>query len=349
MKPLMPAAMLLSSLGLAAQTTAFFPSDHAGFEGPIFERRLPLTNGNSVRTQIVYEGVDLLIPGGRQITHLGFRQDAAVPSLGTTLDLQIFIGPTNMTAATATNNFANNYPSPPTEVFTRKIFQLPDLGNPLNPNPNGNLIVIPLDTPFPYTAGQNLAVEYRVHGNGLGAAFNYQIDKGDYRSANGTVGQGCMGSDGRIPRLNGPTTNAPIPGTWLLNFRLGLPNSIAVLFVSFAQTAPNPILQLLGAPGCDVFIDTANVQGFTSVTNTSGNFDRSFTIPNQARLNDLQLWAQTVVLDTAANNAGLVVSNAYFTELGMEPRMTTISNVSLSSTTGSIVRNNGIVSLFRYQ
>ncbi len=30
-------------------------------------------------------------------------------------------------------------------------------------------------------------------------------------------------------------------------------------------------------------------------------------------------------------------------------RMTTIATTSLTSTTGSIVRNNGIVSLFRYQ
>jgi hypothetical protein len=342
-------ALLLSAASLCAQTTVFFPSDHAGTEGSTNERRLPLTNGSAARTQMLYEGVDLLVPGGAAITHLGFRQDGTIPSLGTTLDLQVFIGPTAMDAASVTNNFANNYSSPPTEVFTRKIYVLPDLGNPLNPNPNGNLVVIPLDVPFPYTAGENLIVEYRVHGNGQGAAFNYQIDEGTYRSTNGMYGQGCTGSDNRVPRLTGPTTNAPVPGTWTLNFSLGLPNSIAVMFVSFDQTPPNPILQVLGAPGCDVFISTANMQGFTSVTSGSGAFNRSFTVPNDANLNDLNLHAQTIVLDVAANNAGLVVSNAYHTQLGMTPRMTTIAATSISAATGSVARNHGIVSLFRYQ
>lgn len=342
------ALSLLSAHDLTGQTTTFFPSDHASAEGSTFERRLPFSSGATVRTQFIYERVDLLIPGGTPITHLGFRQDAAIPSLGTTIDLQIFLGATTMTAATATNNFANNYASPPVEVFTRKIFTLPDLGNPLNPNPDGNLVVIPLDVPFVYTAGQNLAVEFRVHGNGLGAAFNYQIDKGTYRSTTATVGQGCAGSNARVPTLTGPTANASVPGPWTLNFSNGLANSIAVLFVAFAQTPPNPILQFLGAPGCDVFLDTGNMQGFTSVTDGSGRFTRTFQVPNDPLLDDLQLYAQTVVLDTAANNAGLVVSNAYYTELGMTPRMTSISTANVAGATGSIVRNNGIVSFFRH-
>jgi hypothetical protein len=341
---------VLTGLQLAAQTTVFLPSDHATVEGADLERRLPFSNGPTMRTQLVYEGLDLSIPGGRQITHLGFRQDAAIPSLGTTLDLQIFIGPTTMTAATATNNFANNYAATPTEVFTRKTFVLPDLGNPLNPNPNGNLVVIPLDVPFPYVAGQNLAVEYRVHGNGLGAGFNYQIDKATFLATNGSYGQGCTGSNTQVPRLVGASTNGAVPGAWTLNASRCLGNAIAVLGVSFfEQNPPGTILAALGAPGCDVFIGLGGIATFTHVTSSSGNFSRTIAIPDAPELDDIDLYAQVIVLDAAANGAGLVVSDAFHTELGMTPRMTSIATTSLTAATGSVVRNNGIVSLFRYQ
>lgn len=343
------AIALLSALGLRAQNDAFLPSDHATFEGTSNERRLPFSNGATQHTMLIYEGIDLQIPDGRLITHLGFRQDAAVPSLGTTLDLQIFIGETTVTVDTATNNFANNQTSTPIEVFTRKTFRLPDLGNPLNPNVNAPYVIIPLDVPFRYTAGTNLAVDYRVHSNGLGAGFNYQIDKGTYRSSNGMFGQGCLGSNNKVPKLNGSTTNASIPGTWTLNFTQGLGSTIAVTGISAGQTPANPVLGLLGATGCDLFIDLAVVVFVTSVTSSVGSFNHSFPIPNNTAFNDADLFAQVIVLDAAANRAGMVVSNAYQTELGMLPRMASVATTSLTSATGSLVRNNGIVSLFRYQ
>ena len=339
---------LLLALPLGAQTDAFLPSDHASAEGSTFDRRLPFSSGATQHTQIIYEGLDLQIPTGHSITHLGFRQDASIPSLGTTLELQIAIAATSVTAASATNNFANNQTSAPVEVFTRKILTLPDLGNPLNPNPNGNLVLIPLDVPFAYTAGQNLAIDYRVYSNGRGAAFDYQIDKGSYLASNVAIGQGCTGSNNQVPQLTGPAANGAVPGTWTVNFSRGRPNAIAVLALSLRQTPANPILQLLGAPGCDVFVDL-HISPFTSVTSASGAFSRSFQIPDNPLLDDQDLYAQTIVLDTTANAAGLVVSNAYHTQFGMTPRMTTIASTNLNATTGSVVRNNGIVSLFRHQ
>lgn len=350
MRPMIFVATLLPGLHLTAQTTTYLPSDHATVEGSTFERRLPFSNGPTMRTQLIYEGIDLAIPSSSQITHLGFRQDANVPSLGTTLDLQIFMGTTTMTAATATSNFANNYAATPTEVFIRKIYTMPDLGNPLNPNPNGNLMLIPLDVPFPYTAGQNIAVEYRVYSNGLGGVFNYQIDKGTYLATNAQYGQGCLGSNSQLPLLNGPTTNGSLPGNWTLNFTNGLGNGIAVLAVSFAQmNPPSPLLHFLGAPGCDILIDLTGLLTFTHVTSASGSFTRTFVMPDMPASNDATLYAQVLVLDPTANAAGLVVSNAYRTQFGMTPRMTSIATANVTAATGSIVRNNGIVSVFRYQ
>jgi len=348
MKTLPLTVVLLSGLGLQAQNDAFLPSDHASFEGSSFERRLPFSSGATAHVMFIYEGIDLQIPDGKLITHLGFRQETGIPSLGTTLDLQIFVGETTMTAENASNNFANNQTSPPIEVFTRKSFRLPDLGNPLNPNINAPYVIIPLDVPFRYTAGSNLAVEYKVFSNGLGTSFNYQIDKGTYRSSNGTIGQGCTGSNNRVPKLTGRTNNASVPGPWTLNFSLGTPNSIAVLGISAGQTPANPVLGLLGATGCDLFIDLSTTAFVTTLTDAGGRFNMTLQIPNNPAFNDAVLYAQTIVFDMASAG-GLTASNAYFTELGMTPRVTTISTTSLVSATGAVSRNNGIVSLFRYQ
>ena len=99
----------------------------------------------------------------------------------------------------------------------------------------------------------------------------------------------------------------------------------------------------------DLFIDLAVTIFVTSVTSSSGSFNHSFQIPNNTAFNDADLFAQVIVLDAAANRFGMVVSNAYQTELGMVPRMASVATTSLTTATGSLVRNNGIVSLFRYQ
>lgn len=342
-------ALFLPCLPAIAQNTAVFPSDHASVEGSTFDRRLPFTSGATVHTQIVYEAIDLQVPNGSSITQLGFRRDSTTVSLGATLDLQVFITATTVSAATATNNFANNQTSTPVEVFTRKQFVLPDLGNPLNPNPNGNLVLIPLDVPFAYTAGSNLAVDYWVHGSSANGSIDYYLDKGSFLATRAQYGTGCTASNNRVPVLDGPSGNGAAPGTWRLDFSRGIGNTVAVLAVSFGSTPANPLLGLLGAPGCDLFVDIGTMAVFTNLTGSSGAFMRSFPIPDAPWLNDVDAYAQVLMLDGNANAAGMVVSNAYHTQFGMTPRMTTISTTILTAATGSVVRNNGIVSLFRYQ
>jgi hypothetical protein len=150
-----------------------------------------------------------------------------------------------------------------------------------------------------------------------------------------------------VPSLTG--SGASVPGTWTLTFANGLPASIVVLLVSPTSAPGLTLLHGLGAPGCDLFVDPLNMVAITQLTASSGRFTANLSVPGSIWMNDLWAYAQVLTLDPAANAAGLAISNAWQTQLGVLPQMTTIHSTSMTATTGTLRRNNGIVSLFRHQ
>ena len=71
-----------------------------------------------------------------------------------TLRLEIFMAATTRTAATADRTFANNYGTPPINVFNTQTFVLPDLGVVVPP-PLVEEVWIPLTTPWVFDSSQN--------------------------------------------------------------------------------------------------------------------------------------------------------------------------------------------------
>lgn len=352
----LPFAAVLLALALPAQSVAIFPGDYTQVpEGPFNSPNRPLSGGTS-RTQCLYESADLAIPAGRQIARLGFRQDATLTTMdaGRALQLEIRMGWSDKTAANMVGTFADNYVSTPVTVFGPALFTLPNLRDPANPLPNGE-VWIPLTTPFAYNpGGNNLVVEYLVYGtSGGGSAFNYRLDRADYFSPTAQGPAGCPHSGGGTPTLTVQPTRPQL--SYTNSASSGPGNSLAVLVISPAnQLVPPFSLQPMVAgiaPACTGQVVMAGAGVLTGFTSSGGSVGWSFQVPNNMPLyGGMFVSSQAAFFDFFAPG-GVVVSNGAQVKFGITPRSTVVYGAGPPATTnsGSISRNYCPVALFEHQ
>lgn len=342
--------------GAAAQSVAIFPDEYSAVaEGPFNSPNRPLAGGTS-RVLLLYDAQDLAIPAGRQITRLGYRQDATISTMdtGRTIQVEIRMGYSTATPANLTSNYANTYATPPVTVFPNGNIVLPNLRDAAAPLPNGE-IWIQLATPFTYNPapGQNLVVEYQIFGNtGGGTSWNYRLDRADYYSPTSLGPVGCPHSGGQTPAL---TVTSTRPGlSFSASIARGPGNNFAILLLTPSQglVAPYPLSTFLPAisPACTGQVSLASPSLLTGFTSASGSVSFSFTIPNNAAYADLQIGCQGVFFDVFAPG-GAVVSNGAQVITGANPRSSLIyaAGPPQSITTGSVTRNYCPVALFGHQ
>ncbi len=338
-----------------AQTTAIFPDEYAAVaEGPFNSPNLPLANGTS-RNQCLYEGVDLQVQSGHQITKLGFRQDATTTTmnLGRSLQLEVRMGYSTYTAATMTTTFDTNYHVPPITVFGPALFVLPNLRDPANPLTDGKFFLT-LTTPFNYVpAGRNLIVEYRVFGtSGGGSPFTYILDRADYYSVVTNGPAGCLHSGGGPTVL---TTTPTRPGLYYdTTVTNGPTNAPAVLALSLgAPLAPayslGPIFAGI-SPTCTGQLSPVGLATLGGTTGGSGYANWYFVIPNNQAFNDYAISSQGLFLDFFAPG-GLVVSNGAQVITGTNPRTSIVyaAGAPTALPTGSKLANYCPVAFFVHQ
>jgi len=342
---------LVCCCALPAQGTAVFPSDHAAITNGDFNTNwFPYAHGVS-RIMAIYESWDVTVPAGRQITRIGFRQDGTTASTGKQLQLQVLMGPTEKTAANAVTTFANNYFAPPTSVFGPALYALPDLGNILNPNPDGNMVWLTLTTPYTPVAGKNLLVEFRVLANNVGgAAFNYYLDRADFVSPRATGPAGCAHSGNQVPTLLSRETK--VGSTWYCDMAQAPASQMAIWFISFGPLLPQyalgPFFPGIGA-ACQGQLALNGLFSLATITNANGGHTFTVPIPNDRGFNDVMLSSQVACFDFFAPG-GVVVSNGDQMQIGIDPAMTVIYNQgSASATTGSPWQNYGVVTHFAWQ
>ncbi|MCA8949310.1 MAG: hypothetical protein KDE27_07395 [Planctomycetes bacterium] len=345
---------LLLGGALAAQTTTIFPDEYVAVpEGPGNSPNLPLASGTS-RVQVLYEGVDLAIPSGHQITKLGFRQDGALTQLdtGRGLQLEIRMGYSSEDSATMGSNFANNYATTPVTVFGPALYTLPDLRDTANPLPNGQFF-INLTTPFTYNPSLgNLVVDYWIYGNsGGGTPFNYRLDRADYYSPVTYGPVGCPGSNG-TPNL---TVDPTRPGLFYSTRLSSAPgSSFAVLVIVPGGQLQTPVSLQSLLPGvqasCTGQVNLAGALSLTGVTGSTGVKSWSFAIPNNPSFNDFDWASQALIFDFFAPG-GAVVSNGAHVLTGVRPRTAIVSasGPPQLATTGSVQRNYCPVPFFVHQ
>jgi hypothetical protein len=353
--PVLFAAALAAATALSAQTTVVFPADYAGVaEGPLNSPNLPFANGTS-RVQLVYDRLDLAVPAGAAITHLGFRQDSTLTTLdqGRTLQLEVRMGMSTQPSGAPSSTFDANFAAPPTTVFGPALFPLPNLRDAANPLPNGQFFV-PLTTPFVLPAGeQNLVVEYRISGNsGGGTSFNYRLDRADFHSPVQLGVAGCQHSGGRTPQLG----LAPVrTGTTLTASLSNAPaNGLAVLLVQPAAHLATPYPLTPWLPGiqasCLGQVGPGGLLSWSTVTTNQGSASFSYAIPNNQSWGHLWLAHQVACFDLFAP-AGVVVSNGAEVQIGLRPRASAVvaAGPPGSATTGTLNANYCPVAFFRYQ
>ncbi len=338
---------------LTAQTTTIFPDEYVAVpEGPFSSTNLPLSFGTS-RVQVLYEGVDLAIPAGQQISKIGFREDGTtVVSLGRALQLEIRMGYSQETAASMGTNFANNYSSTPVTVFGPGLYQLPDLRDPSNPLPNGQFF-IDLAVPFTYDPAQgNLVVEYLVFGNnGGGTSWTYRIDRGDFYSPVTYGPVGCAGQNG-TPNLTAQPVRPGLSYSTSVTSAPGSSFGVLVMKPGANLVTPYSLQSFLPGidPTCTGQIDITNALTLTGISSSSGARNWSFVIPNDPTFNDFDWASQAVFFDFFAPG-GAIVSNGAHVLTGVRPRTSILraSGPPQFATTGSVQRNYNPITLFVHQ
>ncbi len=345
----------LSCPVLIGQTVAIFPDEYAAVsEGPLNSPNLPLANGTS-RVQCLYEAIDLQVPSGNQITKVGFRQDATMTTLdtGRSVQLEIRMGYSTLTAATMGTNFDTNYAAPPVTVFGPATVVLPNLHDTANPLVNG-MFFITLTTPFTYLpAGQNFVVEYRCFGNsGGGTAWNYRLDRADYYSPVIYGPAGCPHSGGGTPNLTVAPTR---PGlTYTNTMSMGPANSVGVLAINLGVPLlpPYSLTAVFAGinPACTGQVSPIGLATLSGTSGATGTASWSFVIPNNNAFADYTISSQVLFLDFFSPG-GLVVSNGAQVLTGANPRSSIVraSGAPTTVTVGTKSANYCPVAFFEHQ
>ncbi len=342
---LLPALALAGALGAQnPQNTATFPGDHAGVPGFTWQQSFPFSNGIA-RQMMLYESWDIDIPNGKQITHLGFRREETnLSSTGVAIQLEISMGPSVLDASTADRDYAKNYSSPPSVVFTKKIFNLPNLGAAAN-----DVVWVPLDTPHTFDSSKNLVVDYKVFANQAGnAAFAYRLDLATFSSPVVAHGVSCQTSGGKTPKLE--SSASKIGGSWAIRLTNGSSSSNTVLLVGWRPIASPISLTPIQMPGCWINVNLAGAVSIPGTTGTTGSLTFRTPIPNNLSLYKGKLYSMAIMDDLFANPLGKITTNGDEMRLGVDPRQTAIrSTGDPLATRGSLTRNWGAVSLFGWQ
>jgi hypothetical protein len=340
--------------GLLPKTT--FPSDHK----PDLANK-KLVNGRSsnwwfpfsygkARQMVLYEKHDLKIPHAAKISHLGFQAEKGRQSKGHKVLMKVYMGRSNEAAKSMKATFASNWFGAPSQVFggtSGKVIALPDLGNSLSPNPNTPFVWLPLDTPYTYDNTRNLAVDYQALANDNSNKFwYYYTDAALLESPVVKNGDGCKDGSGQIPVLKSRPTS--IDSRWYVDLS-NAPNSTPTVMLASLGKATIPYIRT----DCFIRIDVTAPNFipffFIGNTNTAGRYGWSTQVPNDPAFNDVHLYSQAFVKDVFAT-AGFALSNGDDMQIGMNPQMSVLYRLGdpTTVTTGSVLRNFGVISHFRH-
>lgn len=297
-------AILALATCLVAQTTTYYaPSGHATLEGNTWNT-IPWWSGSATYQQ-VHDASDLagVLPGPvAAIKAIGIRKDSVQTSgvPARTLDIQITLGVTTVTAATTSVTFATNLGPSPTIVLPYTNLSLPALVNASSPNPIG--WSFPFATPFPYaTPTGNLCWELRYK-NTTTYTTSY-LDVASNSVTLGTaLGTGCTATGQTSPSIIGVRTLAMATGTYRNRLDLAAANAPATFFLGFKK-------QQITLPGLCGQLETLPLADVGGTTNGTGTWDLTLVFGSLIGFQPQTLHGQFVFLDTGLPY-GIGLSNA---------------------------------------
>lgn len=130
-------------------------------------------------------------------------------------------------------------------------------------------------------------------------------------------GNGCAGSLG-VPVLGAVPGSLPLPGTTFAAQIAGAPAGVALMIMGFSTTQSGPFslplaLDPFGLPGCQLFAEALATQ---FVVGPHTTIAWPIALPAGPALLGTRFVNQGLVLDTTANAAGFVLSNAAAATIG---------------------------------
>ena len=340
------ATLLAVGIALAAtahaQNLSVFPTEIQNAQGNTFENSFPYGFGIS-RTQAVLERGALAIPNGRQITKIKLRQEPGGTFASRLVQLAVYMGGTDKTAATAGSDFLANYSNgtPRTLVFGPAVYTLPAL---LATQPPYTEATLDLTTPYTFDANENLVLEFVVTANNnANQSFSYRVDGSTFFSPATNFGAGCLTSANHVPALNG--TGGYVGGS--VSFALSQAPSNSTLYFHLNVVPSTPILgDPFGAPGCSLLVNPLSA---VLATAPGGSFNYSIPIPNNPSFFGVSIYGQAIIFDLFANALGFAASNGTEIRVGRQMPMTKIeATSSATAATGTVTRNRGPIFLFEH-
>ncbi|MCC6782090.1 MAG: S8/S53 family peptidase [Planctomycetes bacterium] len=290
-------------------------------------RVLQILDGSAVQNGVRIDGVALR------------RDDASVTAPSFEVDLEIRMGHTLRAPLAVVPEFDRNYDGEPTIVLPRTRVRFPGV---MGQVPQANVFdhVIAFAQPFvaSTTGGQNLVIEFRVHGHDLGSQpfgldFDAELGFGTALVAGlgnpaaptgqpdpiGIAMSLLSNSIGVVaPKLT--ADRAPRLGeTMLVALRNAPPCSMAALVhgadaTTWGTYALPVEFDPLGAPGCRLLVRPDALLSVGIDANGQGVVPVS--IPNLPSVTGEIFYQQFLVLDPAANGLGLTVSDGARARVG---------------------------------
>ena len=302
-------SLLATTIALPAQTKLALPAWAASSEAT-GSTNVPFGRSTAMLVQSAYDARLFTVPV--TIQALTMRLDGGTTATTKTveLDLRLSTMPTDILGLQA--DFATNRGSDERTVVSRKILNLPTLGQGTTPNPF--LVNFPCETPFPFTPNANaLLVEFRVYGQQPGA---YSLDSTwvcDSPTRYFGPG-GCGPQGGPVLTAVCETLQVMWGRTFYLAVRDAKPSALTLLLLGSIETGSwggitiPQALAAFGAPGCWLAIDPLAI--LSKNADQSGLASYGFSLPSYPAFLGQWIRFQGVALDPGANPLGIVSSQA---------------------------------------
>ncbi|MCA8972571.1 MAG: hypothetical protein KDC95_22480 [Planctomycetes bacterium] len=255
------------------------------------------------------------------------RLNNAQAAYSITFDL--YLGYTNNSATALSATFASNWSGTPTKAYSGNL-NVPSFAAQTDPKVWTNKI--PFTVPFIYSQARgNFLFECITTAGSLSTTITYYdavggatVQASRMYATPATATTGSVHTNyGVIIGLDGPTSsgaivnlaNTGVPAigkTFSIDFSGAVASSAAVLWLGAQQLN----IGLGGAlPGCSLYTSLDVILG-SAPTGTAGTGSLQFTMPNSQNLIGVQFYNQWMVIDAAANNLGIVLSNGGAAKIG---------------------------------
>lgn len=351
-------SILLLGATISAQTNATYSPSYA--LGQVNSNNIfPFATG-SIRYMQIHDPWTFTSTNPAIIRGVRYRpsnQSSYVNRAGGTVEVMIRIGlaANGVTSQTPNTTFDNNFDSASVKTVVKRV----KVNYPASGLTPADLKVF--DIAFPFDSGallifqtfgnRSLVIETRQYSRSGGYPFdfvsNLAVTGSGYSLQNGPYA-GCKNQAGRVVEHDSTPSQIAV-------------GSANATFVGRSFVSTIPAIMTLGSQAVNVTLpgtscNITNDLGLLvpGVTDSSGNFNVSFPVPNDSKLHRVRFFTQMVFLQSTANPVGIITSRGLEHGIGRGSQAPNLGVVRLKTHTAApdtttVATNtwyNGLVTMF---